>query len=145
VWASTIGSGFGSLFSLSVLDPAGRAVGFAQYSGSYLIGGSFLLAAAGIIGFLLRPDPLVVAGGVGQPTQPRLPFTTSMGLILGHPRARVAVLAMGLSQAVMVGTMTLTPLHMKDGHQSGTAISVMLFGHIMGMYLLSPVVGVLAD
>ena len=73
VWASTIGSGFGSLFSLSVLDPAGQAIGFAQYSGSYLIGGSFLLAAAGIIAFRLRPDPLVVAGGVRQPSQPRWP------------------------------------------------------------------------
>lgn len=145
VWASTIGSGFGSLFSLSLLDPAGQSIGLAEYAGSYLIGGSLLLVAAAIIAIRLRPDPLVVAGGVRQATQPRLPFKTSMGLILGHHRARIAVFAMAISQAVMVGTMTLTPLHMKDGNQSGTAISVMLFAHIMGMYLFSPAVGVMAD
>lgn len=145
VWASTIGSGFGSLFSLSLLDPAGQKLGLAEYAGSYVVGGTLLLAAASIIWFRLKPDPLVVAGGVRQVTQPRLPFTTSMGLILAHPRARIAVIAMAISQAVMVGTMTLTPLHMKDGGQGGTAISVMLFSHIMGMYLLSPVVGALAD
>ncbi len=145
VWASTIGSGFGSLFSLSLLDPAGQRLGLAEYAGSYLVGSILLLTAAGIVAVRLRPDPLVVAGGVRQATQPRLPFTRSMGLIIANPRARIAVIAMAISQAVMVGTMTLTPLHMQDGGQGGTAISVMLFSHIMGMYLLSPVVGVLAD
>lgn len=145
VWASAIGSGFGSLLSLSVIDPAGQRLGLAEYAGAYVVGGALLLCAAAIIAIRLRPDPLVVAGGIRTALQPRLPFTKSMGLILGHPQARVAVLAMALSQAVMVGVMTLTPLHMKEGHQSGTAISVMLFSHIMGMYLFSPFVGILAD
>ena len=52
---------------------------------------------------------------------------------------------MMISQATMVGTMTLTPLHMRDGGQSNGAISIMLFAHIMGMYALSPIVGRLAD
>ncbi len=145
VWASTIGSGFGSLLSLSLIDPSGQKLGLAEYAGSYVVGAVLLLCAAAIIFVRLRPDPLVVAGGLRRASQPRLPFTKSMGLIIAHPQARVAVIAMALSQAVMVGTMTLTPLHMKDGNQSGTAISVMLFSHIMGMYLLSPFVGVLAD
>jgi MFS family permease len=145
VWASTIGSGFGSLLSLSIVDPTGQRLGLAEYAGSYVVGGTLLLCAAAIIAIRLRPDPLVVAGGIHRASQPRLPFSKSMGLILAHPQARVAVIAMALSQAVMVGTMTLTPLHMKDGHQSGTAISVMLFSHIMGMYLFSPFVGILAD
>ena len=50
-----------------------------------------------------------------------------------------------ISQATMVGTMTLTPLHMKDGGQTNGAISIMLFLHILGMYALSPFVGRLAD
>ena len=145
VWASTIGSGFGSLLSLSVFDPTGQRLGLAEYAGSYLVGGTLLLCAAAIIAVRLRPDPLVIAGGIRNALQPRLPFTKSMALILAHRQARVAVLAMALSQAVMVGTMTLTPLHMKDGNQGGTAISVMLFSHIMGMYLFSPFVGILAD
>ncbi len=145
VWASTLGSGFGSLVSLSLLDPAGQGIGFAEYAGSYVAGGILLLAAAAIIFVRLRPDPLVVAGGLQNVGAPRLPFTRSVAMIAAHPQARLAVVAMAVSQGVMVGTMTMTPLHMQDGHQSGTAISVMLFCHIMGMYLFSPAVGVIAD
>lgn len=145
VWASTLGSGFGSLISLSVVDPAGQRLGLAEYAGSYVVGGTLLLAAAAIIFVRLRPDPLVVAGGLHKASTPKLPFSRSMAMIVAHPQARVAVIAMALSQAAMVGTMTMTPLHMQDGDQSGTAISIMLFSHIMGMYLFSPFVGVLAD
>jgi MFS family permease len=145
VWATTIGSGFGSLISLSVLDPAGKSMGLPDYAGPYLAGALLFLAAAAIVELRLRPDPLVLAGGVGGRGENRLPFAASMRLIIARPEARLAVLAMMISQATMVGTMTLTPLHMKDGNQSGTAISVMLFCHIVGMYGLSPFVGALAD
>lgn len=147
VAATTVGSGFGSLVSLSVFDPIGRSVGLPDYGGSFLTGAVLFLVAAGIVESRLRPDPLVVAGGVGVEGEAdtRLPFATAMGLILANPKARLAVLAMMISQATMVGTMTLTPLHMNDGGQSTGAISIMLFSHILGMYALSPFVGRLAD
>jgi MFS family permease len=146
VWATTIGSGFGSLVSLSIFDPAGRTIGLPDYGGSFLVGTLLFLLGAAIIEWRLRPDPLVLAGGVGQTeAEGRLPFRSSMRLILANPRARLAVLGMMISQATMVGTMTLTPLHMKDGGQSNGAISVMLFSHILGMYALSPFVGRFAD
>ncbi len=146
VWATTLGSGFGSLISLSVLDPIGRRLGLPDYGGSFLTGALLFLIAAAIIEFRLRPDPLVLAGGAGRTdTTTRLPFVASMRLILANPRARLAVVGLMISQATMVGTMTLTPLHMKDGGQSGTAIAVMLFAHILGMYAFSPIVGTLTD
>ena len=52
---------------------------------------------------------------------------------------------MMLSQAVMVGVMTVTPLHMKDGGQSTTFIGLMISLHIVGMYAFSPLVGKLTD
>ena len=146
VAATTIGSGFGSLVSLSVFDPIGRSVGLPDYAGSFLTGALLFLVAGAIVEVRLRPDPLVVAGGVGTSAQDtRLPFRTALGLILGNAKARLAVLAMMVSQATMVGTMTLTPLHMNDGGQSNGAISIMLFSHIIGMYAFSPLVGRLAD
>jgi MFS family permease len=146
VWATTLGSGFGSLVSLSLFDPAGRRLGLPDYGGSFLVGALLFLVGAAIIETRLRPDPLVLAGGVGSTeADGRLPFLASVRLILAHPKARLAVLAMMISQATMVGTMTLTPLHMRDGGQSNGAISIMLFAHIMGMYALSPIVGRLAD
>jgi MFS family permease len=145
VWASTFGAGFGSLVSLSVLDPAGRSLGFPDYVGSFAAGVLLLLAAAAIVQVRLRPDPLLVAGGVAGGTNPRLPLRTALRLLFTNAQARLAVLAMMISQATMVGTMSLTPLHMKDGHQSGAAIGFVLFGHMMGMFLFSPFVGQLAD
>lgn len=146
VAATTIGSGFGSLVSLSVFDPIGRSIGLPDYAGSFLSGALLFLVAAAIVEIRLRPDPLVLAGGVGTDgTDTRIPFRSAMGLILANPKARLAVLAMMVSQATMVGTMTLTPLHMNDGGQSNGAISIMLFSHIVGMYAFSPLVGRLAD
>jgi MFS family permease len=146
VWATTIGSGFGSLVSLSVFDPAGRNLGLPDYAGSFLVGALLFLVGAAIIELRLRPDPLVLAGGVGESSADnRLPFLTAMAMILAHPKARLAVLGMMISQATMVGTMTLTPLHMNDGGQTKGAISVMLFAHILGMYAFSPAIGRLTD
>jgi MFS family permease len=68
-----------------------------------------------------------------------------MRLILASPPARLAVIALMVSQATMVSTMTMTPLHMSEGGQSGTAISVMLFSHVLGMYLAAPLIGLLTD
>ncbi len=145
VWATTIGSGTGSLISLSVLDPMGQRVGLPNYAGSFMAAALLFLVAGAIIELRLRPDPLVLAGGVGRAGQPRLPFRASMRLILAIPSARLAVVALMVSQATMVSTMTMTPLHMSEGGQNGTAISVMLFSHVLGMYLLAPVIGLLAD
>jgi MFS family permease len=146
VQATTLGSGIGSLVSLSVFDPLGRSVGLPDFAGSYLVGALLFLVGAAIVEWRLRPDPLVVAGGVGAgKDETRLPLSASMKLILGHPRARLAVLGLMISQATMVGTMTLTPLHMKEGGQGNTAIAIMMFSHILGMYAFSPLIGSLTD
>ncbi len=145
VWATTIGSGTGSLVSLSVLDPMGQRIGLPNFGGSFMAAALLFLVAGAIIEFRLRPDPLILAGGVGAAGQPRLPFRTSMRMILALPAARLAVIALMVSQATMVSTMTMTPLHMSEAGQTGTAISVMLFSHVLGMYLFAPVIGLLTD
>lgn len=146
VWATTIGSGLGSLVSLSVFDPLGRTISLPDYGGSFLAGALLFLVGAAVLDRGLRPDPLVLAGGVGTRREKAgLSFGDSLLLILANPRARLAVLGMMISQATMVGTMTLTPLHMKHGGQSTSAIGFMLFAHILGMYALSPLIGRLAD
>ena len=46
---------------------------------------------------------------------------------------------------VMVGVMTMTPLHMKDGGHQLELVGFVISLHIIGMYGLSPVVGWLTD
>ncbi|MDH4362656.1 MAG: MFS transporter [Acidimicrobiia bacterium] len=146
VWATTLGSATGSLISLMVFDPAGQRLGLPDFGGSFLTGSLLFLGAAALVEWRLRPDPLVVAGGIGRTVdEGRLPFRAAMGLILASPRARLAVLGMMISQGTMVGVMTLTPLHMRDGGQTKNQISVMLFLHILGMYAFSPLVGRMTD
>ena len=52
---------------------------------------------------------------------------------------------MMLSQAAMVGVMTVTPLHMTDGDQDALVIGVMISLHIVGMYFFAPAIGKIAD
>ncbi len=146
VWATTLGSASGSLISLNVFDPMGQRLGLPDFGGSFLTGALLFLGAAALVEWRLRPDPLVVAGGIGRTVdEGRLPFMVALRLILASPKARLAVLGMMISQGTMVGVMTLTPLHMRDGGQNKQAISIMLFVHILGMYAFSPIVGRMTD
>jgi MFS family permease len=62
----------------------------------------------------------------------------------GLPRARLALLAMVVSQAAMVAVMTMTPVHMRlHGHESVSQFVVST--HIAGMFAFSPLVGRFAD
>jgi MFS family permease len=148
VWATVVGSTAGSVVSGAASD-VGEAIGLPAKAGSYLLSALMFLLAAAIVEFKLRPDPLVVAGGIGRATsatgQAKPSARESLSLIWANPAARLAVAAMVVSQVTMVGVMSLTPLHMDEGGQSQGVIGLMMAFHIWGMYLFSPVVGSLTD
>jgi MFS family permease len=147
VWATTIGSTTGSVVS-GLASDTGERLGLPVKGGSYLLSGLMFLLAAAIIEIRLRPDPLVIAGGLGQRTESssgRPRARESIGLIMANPAARLAVGAMIVSQVTMVGVMALTPLHMDEGGQTQGVIGLMMAFHIWGMYLFSPIVGWLTD
>ena len=50
-----------------------------------------------------------------------------------------------VGQAVMVGVMTMTPLHMTNGDHELRVIGLVISLHIVGMYAFSPVVGWFVD
>jgi MFS family permease len=148
VWATVIGSTLGSVIS-GVASDAGEAIGLPSKGGSYLVSGLMFLLAAAIVELKLRPDPLLVAGGLGRSTDldavEKPSARESLSLIWAKPAARLAVGAMVVSQVTMVGVMSLTPLHMDEGGHSQGVIGLMMAFHIWGMYLFSPVVGSLTD
>ncbi|MFN0091645.1 MAG: MFS transporter [Acidimicrobiales bacterium] len=145
VWATTIGSSTGSLSS-GITSDVGKSLGLPFRAGSYLFSAIMFLVAAAIVHTFLRPDPLAVAGGVGKQTETnRQPASESIKLIWANPAARLAVAAMIVSQVTMVGVMALSPLHMDDGGKSQSLIGYMMTFHIFGMYLFSPLMGMLSD
>ncbi|GAB3050932.1 MFS transporter [Intrasporangium mesophilum] len=56
-----------------------------------------------------------------------------------------AVLVMGLGHLVMVSVMVMTPIHMKHGQAELEVIGFVISMHILGMYALSPLVGLAVD
>ena len=144
IWASTVGSVLGPTIGLGLRSISGSDVGASGYILPYVCSVVFfLIAAAGVL-YRLRPDPLHLVASEGAAGF-RAPRVSDLGLILAHPSARVALLGMMLSQAAMVGVMTVTPLHMTDGDQDALVIGVMISLHIVGMYFFAPAIGKIAD
>jgi MFS family permease len=148
VFASTFGAVFGPLL-IGPAEHAGEVwFGLAKYTGPWLFSSVFFAAAWLNTLLFLRPDPLVVAGGlVGDDdaaTRPRSRPLDAVRAIRSAPGAPLALAAMAVSQAVMIGVMAMTPVHMKlHGHESLSQYVVSV--HIAGMYAFSPLVGRFSD
>ena len=149
VWVGTIGSVLGPN-----LGAPGQLIG--DLTGLNVYAGAFLVAAvcltlAGLIVFVwLRPDPLRErqrAEGVTAAAAKRAAgrLRRILDELRVNPRARYAVGAILTAQVVMVSVMTMTPVHM--AHQGGsiTLVGITISLHIVGMYGLAPLVGMLAD
>ncbi|MFD0867514.1 MFS transporter, partial [Tessaracoccus lubricantis] len=83
----------------------------------------------------------------GQAAEPgaRVGAVAALRWAATRPVARFGVLLIVVGHAVMVGVMSMTPVHLgHEGHGLGS-IGLVISLHIMGMYALSPVVGWLAD
>ena len=61
------------------------------------------------------------------------------------PTVQLAILAMLVSQTVMVVLMVMTPLHMDHQHHSRDSISMVIAMHTLGMFGLSALTGYLID
>ena len=143
------GSTFGAVFGPLLVSPAervARSLGMWELVGPYLFSAVFYTLAIVNVAIRLRPDPLVVAGGVNRhATVKAPPVSEALRLIRTIPSARLALAGMVCAQATMVAVMTMTPLHMKDHGHSVTLTGFVISLHIAGMYAFSPIVGIVAD
>jgi hypothetical protein len=142
VWLGTLGAIFGPILTplwkrLAPhfgLDPSVGPIAFAAI---------MALAAAAIISYRLRPDPLAVTGSI-DPTasrvQPIKSVKRSWVVIRRSRMVQLGLASMIVAQASMVAVMTMTPPHMRDHHQAGSSPYVIAV-HIAGMYGLAPWVG----
>ncbi len=144
VWTGALGSVTGPL----LVGPAKRIGldrGLEELAGPYGVSVVLLAVAAIVVTVLLRPDPLVVTGGIGADAAPFPPLADSVRRVWSGPATRLALIAMTMSQAVMVAVMTMTPSHMKEHGHDVDLVGQIFSIHVAGMFLFSPVVGWLTD
>ena len=147
LFASTFGAVLGPL-AISPAEHAGQAwFEWGKYTGPWVLSALLFGGAMVNTALRLRPDPLVVAGGLrpaggAGPSTP--PLARSLRIIAADRRSRLALLAMVVAQATMVGVMAMTPVHMKlHGHEDLSPYVVS--AHIAGMFAFSPFVGRFTD
>ena len=145
VFASTFGAVFGPLL-ISPAEIAGQEwFGWHKYTGPWVFSATVLSLAFVNTAVRLRPDPLVVSGGVTSRAESKLPsISEALSVVVATSRGRLALASMVISQVTMVAVMTMTPVHMKlHGHETLSQYVVSL--HIAGMYAFSPLVGRYTD
>ncbi len=147
VWATTVGVVVGPNLAGPVQFVTGAA-GLVPETGPYLLcAATFALAAAGTwLG--LRPDPLVLARGADAGAAGPAPTVRGhevRAALLASPYALLGLGGIVLGHLVMIGLMSMTPVHMDHGGATLAVVGVVISLHVAGMYALSPLFGWLAD
>jgi MFS family permease len=131
VWATTLGSVVGP-------NLAGPGADLGLALGLPALGGAFAVSA------VARR-----LGGGGNGTRPRRATGMALRAVWATLEGRLGITAVIVAHSVMVGVMVMTPVHM--GHAGGSegttlrVIGLVISVHVAGMYLFSPLVGILAD
>ena len=125
----------------------GEELGVLPSAGPFAVAIVAYAIAASILLIFLRPDPLLAAREqTGQAPPPPSKATAALRDLPNWPRlALVGVTAMAASNLAMVAVMTTTPLHMDDAGESLAAVGLVISLHVGGMFIPSPITGVLAD
>ncbi|TQJ58454.1 MFS transporter [Arthrobacter sp. SLBN-83] len=158
VWVGTLGSVIGPNLGI----PGGwirDATGLTAYAGAFLIAAAALGGAGLVVALALRPEPLSLGlpsagpdagkSGGAEPSPRsqgmRQPMRELVTAVRSSKRAGTAVLAIVTAQVVMVSVMTMTPVHLHHHGGTVTIIGLTISVHIVGMYALAPIVGVVID
>ena len=150
VWVGTLGSVLGPNLGAPG-EYMASTTGLTVFAAAFLIAAICLTLAGLIVVVFLRPDPLLLleraahvpVGGPasGQPNRIR----QAINELQVNGQARVATVAILTAQAVMVGIMTMTPVHIIHQGGSITTVGITISLHVAGMYALAPVVGLITD
>jgi MFS family permease len=145
VWGSAVGSIVGPMLMAPAIG-VGAMLGASRVASAFLISVTGYTLAAILVELFLRPDPLAVARQLEPTSSTRATARgRATGAILREPRVIVAYGTLMVSQLVMIGTTSTSPLYLHDhGHAVGT-IGLAVSMHLGGMYITSPLSGWLCD
>lgn len=146
VWMSTIGAIAGP----NMAGPGAwiaRMWGIPELTGLFVFSALGMLLGMSVVIAALRPDPylLSVSKRSEGDKQSHAPFLEGLRLLWTYKKARAALIALTSAQAVMVGVMAMTPVHLTSHGGSIRIVGVTVSLHLAGMYALSPLMGWLTD
>ncbi|MGI5486953.1 MFS transporter [Microtetraspora malaysiensis] len=163
VWASTVGTVAGP----NLVKPAqavAEPLGLTGAAGPFALSALTFAVTALIIAIGLRPDPFILARRIAAPPAPTdlaepaesakpaaardaggRTLRTAWEALRRSPQARRALAGIAVSHTAMVSVMSMTPVHLDHEGASISVIGIVISVHIAGMYVLSPLVGWLAD
>jgi MFS family permease len=149
LFASTFGAVFGPIL-IKPAEHLGQSLfGWNLYTGPWVFSGLFFITSFINAALRLKPDPLVVSGGIARRKSSDNASAEDGRLnvfqfLASSPKTRLAFYAMVISHVTMVAVMTMTPVHLREhGHETVSAYIISL--HIAGMYAFSPLVGRFSD
>ncbi|WP_426510717.1 MFS transporter [Dactylosporangium sp. McL0621] len=146
VWAAAVGAVAGPNLAPLTDRMLGRW-GVPEYGGPYLFSVLAFALAATVLFVALRPDPLLTAGGARPGA--KAVWREAARTVRDSAGARTGVAAVAVGHVVMVGVMSMTPVHIEGYvHDHGDLLRVVglvISIHITGMYALAPVAGLLTD
>jgi MFS family permease len=153
VWATTIGAIIGP--SLAPLAGSSlNAYGIPTMAGPFVFSAGLFGVATLLLWLFLRPDPAVVARTMlgltsGSPQPFRRSILAAERAVFSQEGSRLGVSAMAVGHVVMVGVMTMTPVHIRSAglgaEHTLRVVGLVLSSHVAGMFAFSPVVGWLTD
>ena len=144
VWGSTIGAVSGP----NLMQPSGNIAevfGLPRLVGPYLISMTTLALAALVILIFLRPDPYLIAHRNDSVESKKKSTKAALAHIRTNPKALFAILTIAFGHVAMVSVMVMTPVHMTHVDVTLSVIGLVISVHVLGMYVFSPLVGVLSD
>jgi MFS family permease len=147
VFAGTVGAVAGPV----LVAPSGRlmeSLGLSPDIGPWVAMVVLCGLATLLTFFVLRPDPMTIAREIVKEEKQQngsAQVARPLAALFMLPRVQLAVLAVLISQTVMVVLMVMTPLYMDHHHHSRDDISLVISMHTLGMFGLSAVTGYLID
>jgi MFS family permease len=146
-----IGGTVGAVLGPWLAGPMGQwalGAGYKEMIGPYVASFVLIALATLVVFILLRPDPRDLGRELSRlypDSVPEEEQVRTLSQIIRIPAAAVAIIAMVVSQAVMVMLMVITALYMKDNNHQLLGISLVFSSHTFGMYAFSIFSGQLAD
>ena len=152
VWASTLGGVIGPNLA-PIAGTSLQRFGVPPLAAPFVFSTGLFIFAAALLFVWLRPDPLLVAQstGSGRPVadKPHAGMGAALRAVLADPAARLGVASAAIGHIVMVGVMSMTPVHIRAaGHGPADTlriVGIVISVHVAGMYAFAPLMGWLSD